>query len=165
MNGKDSFGLQSCVIFSANRRSGCKVSCHCFFSTPRWVKSLNDYGFCVVKGVPTEEFMVIKVRKLLGNVWMVCVCVCVCVCLCVCVGMSVCLNVHVCVCMHVCVRACVCACGYVCGRACACVCLCMCVYVRVHACVCTYARARACMGVCANTCTDWKGPWEFFLCE
>ena len=40
----------------------------CFSSSPRWVKSLSDYGFCVIKGVPTEEFMVMKVRKMLGDV-------------------------------------------------------------------------------------------------
>ncbi|XP_076464135.1 gamma-butyrobetaine dioxygenase-like isoform X2 [Babylonia areolata] len=34
----------------------------------RWLKNLADYGFCVIKGVPTEELMVIKMAEMIGPI-------------------------------------------------------------------------------------------------
>ncbi|KAK7104337.1 gamma-butyrobetaine dioxygenase-like [Littorina saxatilis] len=34
----------------------------------RWTKNLSDYGFCVIKGVPTEETMVTKMAEMIGPI-------------------------------------------------------------------------------------------------
>ncbi|KAK7504865.1 hypothetical protein BaRGS_00003893, partial [Batillaria attramentaria] len=34
----------------------------------QWLNAMSKFGFCVIKGVPTEEFMVVKVAEMIGPI-------------------------------------------------------------------------------------------------